>query len=135
MTDADDRAEKRRLLKKRGTPRFKRHGTHMKRVRDSWRKPHGHHSKTRLKKKHAGAMPTVGYRSPRKVRGLHPSGREDVLVHNKSELEAVEDAENTAIRFSSTLGKRKKEMLTRRAFEKDLYVINPANIEQEEREK
>ena len=43
-----------------------------KRVKDSWRKARGIDSKTRKKKKLGVKSPTMGYRGPKKVRGIHP---------------------------------------------------------------
>lgn len=37
-------------------------------------------------------MPAIGYRTPRAVRDLHPSGYNDVLVHNMAELEDLNPA-------------------------------------------
>ena len=48
----------------------------------TWRVPRGLHSKVR---RHFGYRPplvSIGYRGPESVRGLHPSGFQEVLVHN-----------------------------------------------------
>ncbi len=48
----------------------------------------------RLKKKGKARSPSIGWGgSPRLVRGgLHPSGYEEVLVHNVKELETIDRA-------------------------------------------
>ena len=69
------------------------------------------------------AMPSIGYRTPRATRGLHPSGYKDVLVNNMKELEAI-DAETEAARISATIGKRKKELMLEKASELGIKVLN-----------
>ena len=68
-------------------------------------------------------MPSIGYRTPRATRGLHPSGYKDVLVNNMKELEAI-DAETEAARISATIGKRKKELMLEKASELGIKVLN-----------
>ena len=43
------------------------------RVKDPWRKARGIDSRTRIKSKSGVKSPSTGYRTPKKVRGLHPS--------------------------------------------------------------
>ena len=42
--------------------------------------------KTRKKKKLGVKSPTIGYRAPKKVRGLHPSGYKEVRITNIQDL-------------------------------------------------
>lgn len=93
-----------------------------KRVGTFWRKPRGDDSK--IKKKMAGhpPMPAPGYRSPRSVRGLHPSGYPYVVVHNEKELAAV--GADHAVYLASTIGGRKREALLEKAKELKLKVLN-----------
>ena len=70
-----------RKKKKRKNPSFRRvESWRYKRVKDSWRKARGIDSKTRKKKISGVKSPSVGYRSPKKVRGLHPSGYEEKRI-------------------------------------------------------
>lgn len=102
---------------------FKRQDNHKKKsVPDSWRSPKGHHSRSRLKKKGAAPVPKAGYRAPKSDRGKHPSGYEDVLVHNVSEVEQLE--EDQAARVASKVGGRKKEEIVQKADEEDVKVLN-----------
>lgn len=94
-----------------------------KRVKGNWRKPHGIDSKQRQKLKAYGAIPDIGYRSKRSQRFLHPSGLEAVLVSNASQLHTL-DVSKQCVRFSSTLGSKKRKMLEKIVKEKKLKLVN-----------
>ncbi|HLF17238.1 MAG TPA: 50S ribosomal protein L32e [Candidatus Thermoplasmatota archaeon] len=89
----------------------------------TWRVPRGIHSKTR---RHWGYRPplvSIGYRTPAAARGLHPSGFQEVLVHNLDELTALDKATQAA-RLGGTVGGRKAEALTKKADELGIRVLN-----------
>lgn len=95
-----------------------------KKLGDSWRKPRGKHSKQR---EHLGRRPPVvdaGFRGPSAVRGLHPSGFTEVMVHTPSELEHL-DPLREAARIGSTVGSRKRELIMEKAEELNIRVLNP----------
>jgi len=117
--------EIRRLIKKK-TPDFVRFNpSHLKRLDESWRKPKGGDSKVRKKKKGKPRMPTVGFRVPREVRGLLRDGTKPVLVHNLAELESLkEKKEEVSVIIASSVGKRKRELIIKKAEELGLKVIN-----------
>ena len=120
-------AETKRLIRVRAAKRarFKRGGYGTKKqLSDSWRRPRGLQSKQRLQKKAKGAHPTPGFGSPVAVRGLHPSGYEDILVHNPQELEGL-DAATQAVRIAGAVGMKKREQMQNRAAELGLRVLNP----------
>ena len=113
----------RKLLKQR-KPKFVRFNpSHLKRLDDSWRKPKGGDSKVRKKKKGKPRMPTVGFGSPKEVRGLLRDGTKPVIVHNVKEVEAIEEKEVTII-IASSVGKRKRQEIIKKAEEKGLKVLN-----------
>lgn len=119
--------ETKRLIRVRAAKRasFKRGGYGTKKqLSDSWRRPRGLQSKQRLQKKAKGAHPTPGFGSPVAVRGLHPSGYEDILVHNPRELEGL-DAATQAVRIAGAVGMKKREQMQIRAGELGLRVLNP----------
>ena len=91
--------------------------------RKSWRNPVGKHSKVRLEKKHAPAKPKVGYRTDKAIRGKHPSGFDEVMVHNTDDLEEL-DPETEAARIGGTVGGRKKSDILEKADEQDIKVLN-----------
>lgn len=134
-----------RALKKAKTPEFQRQESwRYVRIHDPWRKPKGVDSHMRLSIKGWPALVKIGYRGPSEARGLHPSGYRDVLVHNKSELEAL-SKDYDAARLAATVGRRKKIELAIRAKELGIRVLNgrgllpsevkaPAGEEEEEKE-
>jgi large subunit ribosomal protein L32e len=123
----------RALAQKRreGTPRFNRQDYHKKkRVPTAWRKPRGNLSKQRRGIKGKGDMVEAGYRSPRAARGLHPSGFEEVRVHNTDDLEGVDGA-TQAVRIASKVGGRKRERIEDECEDRGIRVLNPTYVEVE----
>lgn len=107
-----------------GNDEFKRQGiSNYKRINDSWRKPKGGDSKMRKECKGRPKLVKVGRRQPESERGIHPSGFEEVLVHNVEEAEEV-DPESEAMRIASSVGGRKVENILEVALENDIKVIN-----------
>ena len=105
-------------------PHFKRQEWHRyKKLGDKWRKARGKTSKRRRYEARKPAMPAIGYGSPRKTRGLHPSGYQDVLISNITELEDM-DPKTQAGRISSKVGKRKKEIMLDKAKELGIKILN-----------
>jgi large subunit ribosomal protein L32e len=94
----------------------------LKRVKPSWRKPTGLDNKMRLKRKGWPKSVDVGYRSPKSVRGLHPSGFEEVIVHNVQDLDAITSVQ--AVRISHTVGRRKRVDIVERAEDRKIVVLN-----------
>lgn len=93
------------------------------RIKPNWRRPRGIDSKMRLKKKGYPKSPNVGYRSPKLVRGLHPTGYREVLVHNLNDLEGI-DPNRYAIRIAAAVGKRKRLEIIKKADELGIKVLN-----------
>ena len=113
-------------------PRFRRQESwRYKRVGDTWRRPHGIDSKMRKKVKGWPASPTTGYRSPKKTRGLHPSGFVETRVHSVEDLGGI-DPELQAIRIARTVGGRKRVEILALAEEKGIHVLNPRTIREPE---
>jgi large subunit ribosomal protein L32e len=130
--DLDDETE--RLLTQREsvtTPKFNRQDHHKKtRVPTSWRRPRGQLSKQRKGVKGKGASVEAGFRSPAAARGLHPSGFEEVRVHNTDDLEGV-DGDRQAVRIASAVGGRKRERIEEVAEDEGIRVLNPTYEEVE----
>jgi large subunit ribosomal protein L32e len=130
--DLDENTE--RLLTERRTtsvPQFNRQDYHKKkRVSTSWRKPRGQLSKQRIGIKGKGDTVQAGFRSPKAVRDLHPSGFEEVRVHNLDDLEGV-DGDTEAVRIASKVGGRKRERIEDEAEDREIRVLNPTYEEVE----
>jgi len=95
--------------------------------RTGWRKPKGMQSKQRLNMKYRTPMVRVGYGKISAVRGLHPSGFEDVLVNQPSDLDGL-DPERQAIRVGASVGNRKRAKIHDRADDLGLRVLNRRKI-------
>ena len=119
--------ETRKKIKAR-TPEFQRFESwRYVRIHDPWRKPKGIDNHMRLSVKGWPHLVKIGYRVPKQVRGLHPSGLRDVLVHNIVELESLSPSVDAA-RFAAGVGKRKRIELAKRAKELGTRVLNGKNL-------
>ena len=125
--------EQRLLTERRtnGKPNFYRQDYHKKkRTPKSWRRPRGGLSKQRKGLKSRGPKVAAGFRTPTEVRGLHPSGFEDVLVHNTDDLADI-DPDTQAVRVASGVGGRKRATIEEEADEAGIRVLNPTYHETE----
>ena len=105
-------------------PAFKRQEWHRyKMLGESWRRPRGIHSKMRRGFKRRPAMVEVGFRGPAAVRGLHPSGFEEVMVYNVDALADI-DPKTQAVRIGGTVGVKKRLVIENRAAELGIRVLN-----------
>lgn len=96
-----------------------------KRIEDSgWRNQRTLDNKIRRKRKGWPRPVETGYRKPAAVRGLHPSGFVEVLVHNVEELAKL-DPKIHAVRIGGTVGLRKRIEIVKKARELGFYVLNP----------
>ncbi len=68
--------------------------------------------------------PEAGYRSPKKIRGLHPSGYVEVRVQTVEALNGL-DPETQAIRIARTVGGKKRVEILALADERGIHVLNP----------
>ncbi len=93
------------------------------RVTDSWRKARGIDSRTRIKSKSGVKSPSVGYRGPKKIRGLHPSGYEEVRVVTIEDLKNLNNKKQ-AIKISTNLGVKKRIRLIDYAQSRGFKVLN-----------
>lgn len=114
---------KRIIAKFRKRIKFRRQGWYnLVRLGEEWRRPKGRHNKLRRKFKGKGIMPNKGYRTPRKIRNVHPSGLKEVRVSNLNDAKNV--GENVAVRIDSNIGKRKREEILKILKEKNVKILN-----------
>jgi large subunit ribosomal protein L32e len=102
------------------------------RIKKRWRAPKGTDSIVRHKRKGVPKSPSIGYGAPKRIRGLHPSGFDEVLVYNVQDLDNV-DPEKQAIRIASSVGRRKAVDIMDSAEKKTIWVLNPRVILAEEK--
>ncbi len=137
MSTANERKRlmrvKKNISKKR--PKFSKFESwRLVRVKDYWRKPTGIDNKMRQKRKGWPKSVKVGYRSPRAVRGLHPSGMEEVAVFNVGDLTIV-DPETQVARIGGSVGARKRSAIVSEAENLGIRILNRGEIQLDEEEK
>ena len=75
------------------------------------------------KKKLGVKSPTIGYRGPKKVRGLHPSGYIEVRVTTLDDLEDLNKNKHV-VKISGKLGARKRIALTDYCQKRGFKILN-----------
>ena len=120
----DKKALEKRDKIKRNKPNFVvKESKFSARVKSRWRFPNGKHSKVRQMHKGRPVLPSLGFGSPRSVRGLHPSGLEVVMIFNVQDLATVDPSKQGAM-ISTRVGKRKKLDILKSAAEKRITLLN-----------
>ncbi len=115
--------QKRKEVKKR-TPKFLREEWfRYKRIPRNWRRPDGITSKMRINLKYRPSKVRVGFRGPKDARGLHPSGFEEVIVHNANDIQNL-DPKTQAARIGGSVGTRKRIEIGKKAEELDIRILN-----------
>jgi len=126
----NNRAESNRQLKIRQTlrnrrPKFRRiESWRYKRIKDSWRKARGLDNKARLKRLGWPISPQIGYRSPASIRYQSSSGKEEIMVFNKTDLLLI-NPDTQVGRLAANLGRKKKENIISEAELLNVHLINP----------
>ncbi len=98
-----------------------------KNLRLTWRKPKGIHSKMKDKKRGKKIQPSVGWCSPRYVRGLSKEGLKIIHVKNMSDLENV--TKNNIIILSKLIGNKKRVEILKEIKEKKFKILNIKDID------
>tara|TARA_B100000686_G_scaffold173813_1_gene180975 strand:- start:52 stop:729 length:678 start_codon:yes stop_codon:yes gene_type:complete len=130
LDDSTKEALKTRSEQKKKQPKFRRQEwfRYQRLSKTGYRKPRGDDSSMRKNRKYRSPMARVGYGKIAAARGLHPSGFEDVLVHNAGDLDGL-DPERQAVRIGASVGNRKRSRIHERADELGLRVLNRRQIE------
>lgn len=95
-----------------------------KKLKHVWRNPSGVSTKQRRNYAYRPRQPAIGYGSPVAARGLHPSGFEEVLIHNTAELAGI-SPRTQAARIGGGVGARKRLTIEAEAKKLGIRVLNP----------
>ena len=119
-----------RKIQSKKQPKFRRQEwfRYRRLSKTGYRKPKGNDSKMRKNRKYRSPMARVGYGKIASARGLHPSGFEEILVHNEFELDGL-DPERQAVRIGSKVGNRKRFRIHDRADNLGLRILNRRRME------
>src|SRR5687767_9714048 len=98
------------------------------RLPPNWRRPKGKDNKMRKQVSGVPPLAKVGYKGPRKSRGLHPSGYNDILVFNIKDLTKI-DPKVDAVRIAHTVGNKKRIEIVTEATRLKMKILNPGKIE------
>lgn len=113
----------RKDIKKR-KPKFIAQDSHKrKKLKQTWKRPTGVHSKVRHKMRGYKSMVDTGYKSPKAVSGLHPSGLKEVLVHSLNDIEKI-NVKEEGIVIGKGVGTKKKVEIVKKAKEKGIKILN-----------
>lgn len=122
--------EQKRLMKikkqrKRKRPSFVQfEAWRYKKLKNKWKRPRGIDNKMRQNRKGWPKSVNVGWRSPKAVRDLHPSGKEEVMVYNPGDLTLV-DPETQVGRISGKIGGKKRVQIVEEAERLNVKLLNP----------
>ena len=113
----------RKQIKKR-TPEFIREEWfRYKKIPRTWRRPDGITSKMRINLKYRPNKVRVGFRGPKEVRGLHPSGFKEIAIQNVHDLNDI-DPKTQAGRIGRTVGTKKRIDIEKKAEELNIRILN-----------
>ncbi|MEE9406405.1 MAG: 50S ribosomal protein L32e [Candidatus Aenigmarchaeota archaeon] len=118
--------ERKKAMKKK--PEFKRHETCKRaKLKDSWRKARGKHSKVRQKHRGKRKMPSIGYRLPAKVRDLNRAGYREVLVSTLADIRKLDPKKEMAL-ITSSVGRKKRLEIMKAAEDAGVGISNIRRI-------
>jgi large subunit ribosomal protein L32e len=112
------------IIKKKKPTFHRQRSQFFKRLKKlGWRRPRGKDSKQKRKMKASGYRVEIGYGQPKTIRYLHPSGFKDVRVFNINDLKGLDNKVH-AVRIGSSVGKKKRAEIAKKAGEMKLKMLN-----------
>jgi large subunit ribosomal protein L32e len=121
--------EKRRLLKVRrrlnqSRPKFLAFESwRFVKIKLRWRKPRGIDNKMRTNERGWPKVANIGWGGPAAVRGLHPTGKEEVLISNINDLKTI-NVETQVARIRRTVGGKKRTLILEEAEKLGIKILN-----------
>lgn len=94
----------------------------------AWRKPRGLQSKQRRHYGYRSTIVSIGFRSPRRIRGVTPTGFRPILVRTTEEINRINPAQEAAV-IARTVGTRRRLVLEEAARKRGIHVLNPLTKE------
>jgi large subunit ribosomal protein L32e len=119
LATRDDQDDRRPKFTRQASYRYWRIGRW-----ESWRRPRGQQSKQRRHYKYRSTVVSIGFGSPRKIRGLTPTGFRPIVVHTPTDIEAL-DVQHDAAIIARTVGTRRRLVLEETARKRGVHVLNP----------
>lgn len=123
MSNLKELLEHRNMIKRKQPKFIRQNAPRIKRLRMMWKKPKGDQSKVRFKIRGKRRTPSIGFSSPRVIRGMTREGFRPLLVSNMEDLKNAK----THITLSRLLGMRKKMEIIKKAIEMKLIILNLKN--------
>ena len=115
--------ETRKIMKERKPVFIRQDNPKRMKLNYKWRKPKGIHSKIRHKFKGRRKMPSPGYKSPAKVKGLHNSGLKIVNISTLDQISKLNKDSEGAI-VSRSVGIKKRIQIFKKAKELKIKILN-----------
>ena len=113
--------------RRKNKPKFLRQNyKNLKRVGAKWRRPKGHQSKLRKRKKSHGKVPKIGYKSPEAASGLI-DGLKPRRVFSPSDIDRC-NPEKEIIIIASTVGLKKRKAIIEKAEKLGIKIRNLKKI-------
>ncbi|MCI4361434.1 MAG: 50S ribosomal protein L32e, partial [Thermoplasmata archaeon] len=91
---------------------------------ENWRTPRGVQSKQRRHYKYRSTVVSIGFGTPRKVRGLTPTGFRPIIVRTTGDLERLDVQKDAAV-IARTVGTRRRLALEESARKLGVHLLNP----------
>ncbi|HUO42802.1 MAG TPA: 50S ribosomal protein L32e [Methylomirabilota bacterium] len=118
-------------MKTYARPKFVRQESwRYKRVKPSWRIARGKSSRVRRSKEGWPPLVKIGYARPASIRGLHPSGMREMLVHRPLDLEQI-DPKVCVARIAHRVGENKRLLILDEAERRGIRILNPGPKKEE----
>ncbi|CAD25319.1 60S RIBOSOMAL PROTEIN L32 [Encephalitozoon cuniculi GB-M1] len=104
---------------------IRHHSDRYKRVKPSWRRPHGIDSKVRKRCKGEREMPSIKYKKPKEIRHLLPNGLRKVRIFNINDLTPLTSLNRFYCgEIAHAVGARKRIAIVNRAKELGICLLN-----------